>query len=260
MTIALSPTDRTKIAAAWHALSLVADGMRLGLGTGSTAAFLVRLLGLRMRAGGLRVETVATSAATAALAREKGIPVHPLDRVGELDLTIDGADEFDPGLNLIKGGGGALLIEKIVAGSSRRMAVIADPSKQVATLGAFPLPVEIVRFGHGTTRRRIIDGLGIAGDAAVLRNGRDGTFVTDEGHHILDLHLGRIADPSALDRRIRAIPGVVETGLFLGMASCVVMGQPDGSARLIAPGEPETRLDPPTGTDPAGLMLAETRP
>ncbi len=235
MLSSLSASDRPKHAAARAALDFVAPGMRLGLGTGSTAAFLVRLLGQRVRAG-LDVVGVPTSSATEALARSEGIAVTTLDEAGMLDLTLDGADEFDPGLRLIKGGGGALLQEKIVAAASKRMVVIADPGKEVAVLGAFPLPVEVVRFGWRTTRARIAEllaGADVAGREVTLRE-RDGApFVSDEGHHILDLHLGRIGDPDALHDRLLHLPGVVETGLFIGMASAVVVGQADGSARVL---------------------------
>ncbi len=158
-----------------------------------------------------------------------------LDQAGWLDLVVDGADEFDPHKNLIKGGGGALLQEKIVAAASDRMIVISDPSKEVQTLGAFDLPVEIVRFGWQTTTKlvaRCLEGHDVDGRDWTLRG--DGPYVTDEGHYILDLKLGRIGDPEGLNRDLNLIPGVVETGLFCGLASTVIVGQEDGSARVIS--------------------------
>ena len=156
--------------------------------------------------------------------------------VGWLDLTVDGADEFDADLNLIKGGGGALLQEKIVATACARMVVITDPSKEVAALGAFALPVELVCFGATTTMRLIADLLGrhdVAGRGMTLRQGGDGPYITDEGHYIVDLALGRIGDPARLNTELNTIPGVVETGLFCGIAAAVVVGEPDGTARVI---------------------------
>ena len=236
MTDDLPAAERGKRAAAARALEFVEDGMTLGLGTGSTAKVFVDLLAGRMRAEGLRITGVATSSRTRAQAEALGIPLTTLDDAGRLDLTIDGADEFDARLNLIKGGGGALLQEKIVATASTRMVVITDPSKQVAALGAFPLPVELVRFGAAATMRLIAELLerhDVAGRAMTLRQGEDGPFLTDEGHHIVDLALGRIGDPALLNADLNAIPGVVETGLFTGIASAVVVGEPDGTARII---------------------------
>ncbi|HUF56501.1 MAG TPA: ribose-5-phosphate isomerase RpiA [Thermohalobaculum sp.] len=235
----LSPSDRAKRAAALRALEMVEDGMRLGLGTGSTARWLVALLGHRIAEEGLKVTAVATSSATRALAAEAGVPLRGIDDVEGLDLTIDGADEFDARLTLIKGGGGALLWEKIVAAASARMVVIADPSKRVETLGTFPLPVEIVGFGHRHTAAQVRDLLqrsDVGGDLTMLRPGSGGPCVTDEGHHILDLHLGRIGDPARLNVELNAIPGVVETGLFVGMADTVVVGLESGEAEVIGRG------------------------
>jgi ribose 5-phosphate isomerase A len=228
--------ERGKSAAAARALEFVEDGMKLGLGTGSTAKWFVDLLARRMRAEGLRITGVPTSGRTRAQAEALDIPLTTLDEAGWLDLTIDGADEFDADLNLVKGGGGALLQEKIVASASDRMVVITDPSKQVAALGAFPLPLELVRFGAATTMR-LIAGLlerhDVAGRGMILRQGEDGPYITDEGHYIVDLALGRIGDPARLNTDLNAIPGVVETGLFCGIASAVVVGEPDGTARVI---------------------------
>jgi len=227
-----SPAERAKRAAAARALEEVRDGMVLGLGTGSTAGWFVELLA----ASGLRVTGVPTSRRTEAQAGGLGIPLTTLDAVGRLDLVVDGADEFDEALNLIKGGGGALLQEKIVAGASDRMIVISDPSKEVAALGAFPLPVEVARFGMGSTARLVAECLadhGYVGREIVVRGGRT-PLSTDEGHHILDLHLGRIADPAALDIALNAVPGVIETGLFCGIAAQAIIGREDGSARIVS--------------------------
>lgn len=237
----VSPADKAKRAAAARALELVEDGMKLGLGTGSTAKVFVELLAERVRAKGLVLTCVPTSRRTHGQAEGLGLHVVPLDRAGALDLTIDGTDEFDEALNLIKGGGGALLQEKIVAAASRRMVVVADPSKEVVTLGRFPLPVEIVRFGTAATMRlieRLLADEDVDGREMVLRPATDGIFQTDEGHHIVDLKLGRIGEPARLNAALNALPGVVETGLFCGMASAVILGEPDGDAIVI--GDPES--------------------
>ncbi len=226
--MSLSPQDEAKRRAAARAAEYVVDGMRVGLGTGSTAAFLVEILGARVREG-LKMVGVPTSEATRAQAARLNIPLSTLDETPELDLTIDGADEFDSALRLIKGGGGALLREKIVATASARMVVIADRSKQVAMLGRFPLPVEVDRFGLESTRRQIARALGELGlpAAPALRAGRDGhVFVTDGGHAIFDCALGAIPRPEALAARLCAIPGVVEHGLFIGLATSVVVAGP----------------------------------
>ncbi len=232
----LSPADRAKRAAAARAVGLVEDGMRLGLGTGSTAKWFVELLAAHLAETGKTVVGVPTSGATRDQAEALAIPLSTLDELGELDLAVDGADEIDGSLALIKGGGGALLQEKIVAAASRRFVVIADATKQVDALGAFDLPVEVVRFGWRTTAghiARCLEGQQVGGRAWRLRDRGGAPMVTDEGHHILDLALGRIADPGALDRALRAIPGVVETGLFLGMASQAILGEPDGTTRIL---------------------------
>jgi len=215
---------RLKIEAARVALSHVEDGMRLGIGTGSTAEEFVRLLAARV-AGGLDVVGVPTSERTAALCRELGVALTTLDETPELDLTVDGADEIDAALSLIKGGGGALLREKIVAAASRRMIVIADRSKLVDVLGRFPLPVEVNRFGLEATRRAVLRasaGLGLNVEPT-LRMTRGEPFVTDGGHLILDASFGRIPDTRALSNALYAIPGVVEHGLFLGLADTAIV-------------------------------------
>ena len=227
-----------KRAAAERALELVTPGMRLGLGTGSTAHAFVELLGARVAAG-LDVVGVPTSERTAAQAEGLGIRVATLEDEPALDLTIDGADEFDPALNLVKGGGGALLREKIVATASKRMVVIADASKRVEHLGRFPLPVEVNRFGLAVTRRavaRVAAAAGCQGDI-VLRRMPDGAdYVTDGGHLLLDCHFGRIDDPALLATELVAIPGVVEHGLFIGIARAVICAGPDGVTVL---GDPD---------------------
>jgi ribose 5-phosphate isomerase A len=222
--------DELKRQAAARALEHVRDGMKLGLGTGSTAKHFVELLGIRVRAG-LKVIGVPTSEATRADAVRCGITLTTLDEVDRLDLTVDGADEIDPALNLIKGGGGALLREKIVAAASDRMIVIADDTKWVDALGRFPLPVEVIPFGLAATRRAIAGAFaqsGVSGQM-VLRQGRDGhVFVTDGGHWIIDAHLGRIADAPRLAGLLNPIPGVVEHGLFIGLASTAILAGAQG--------------------------------
>ena len=224
-----------KIEAARAALGHVSDGMRLGIGTGSTAEEFVRLLAVRV-ADGLSVIGVPTSERTAALCRELSVPLSTLEETPELDLTIDGADEIDAALGLIKGGGGALLREKIVAFASARMIVIADKSKVVPTLGAFPLPIEVNPFGLKATTIAIGNAagrLGLSGPLT-LRKAGAAPFVTDGGHFILDASFGRIPDTIALSNALHAIPGVVEHGLFLGMASTAIVAGPDGIETLQA--------------------------
>ena len=229
----MASSDSLKRAAAARALDEVKPGMRLGLGTGSTANLFVELLGERVR-GGLSVRGVPTSEATRALAERLGIALATLEEEPELDLTIDGADEIGPDLALIKGGGGALLREKIVASASAAMVVIADESKVVPTLGRFPLPIEVVPFGLEATRRAVIKAataLGLSGNV-VLRMKDGHVFVTDGGHFILDAGFGAIPDPSALARRLAGIPGVVEHGLFIGLATQAIIAG-DGGVRVL---------------------------
>ncbi|MEH2527146.1 MULTISPECIES: ribose-5-phosphate isomerase RpiA [unclassified Bradyrhizobium] len=222
--------DQLKRQAAAQALEHVQDGMKLGLGTGSTAKHFVDLLGQRV-AGGLRVVGVPTSEATRAQAEACNIPLTTLDEVDRLDLTVDGADEIDGALNLIKGGGGALLREKIVAAASDRMIVIADDTKWVDVLGRFPLPVEVIPFGLAATQRAIATAFaqsGVSGQMR-LRKGKDGhVFVTDGGHWIVDAHLGRITDAPRLAGLLSLIPGVVEHGLFIGLASTAFLAGAKG--------------------------------
>ncbi|MBS0126157.1 ribose-5-phosphate isomerase RpiA [Thetidibacter halocola] len=231
MTGELSPIDKAKFVAARRAADFVEDGMKVGLGTGSTAAWLVRCLGEMVREDGLRFRGVPTSTRTAELAREVGIEVISLDEAKWLDLTIDGADEFDAELNLIKGGGGALLQEKIVATASDQMIVIADAAKEVARLGAFPLPVEVIPFGWQTSQaliEELLISMDVMGRNSSLRMNGDAPFVTDEGNHILDLHLGRIGDARQLAMILNQVPGVVENGLFVDICDKVVIGYADG--------------------------------
>jgi ribose 5-phosphate isomerase A len=223
-------TDAQKRAAAARAVEFIRPGMRLGLGTGSTAKFFVELVGERVRAG-LDLVAVPTSEATLADAKRCGIKLSTLDDTPELDLTVDGADEIGPDLGLIKGGGGALLREKIVAKASARMIVIADQGKYVAALGQFPLPIEVVSFGLMATQRALEKAIKAVQRPGplTLRHGKDGhVFVTDGGHWILDAALGRIDDPAALAHALSSVPGVVEHGLFLGLAQLAIIGGPDG--------------------------------
>ncbi len=226
----MTDTDDLKRQAALAALEHVRSGMKLGIGTGSTAVHLVRGLGERVRAG-LDVIGVPTSERTAKLAREEGIPLTTLDETPHLDLTIDGADELDRSLQLIKGGGGALLREKIVAAASDRMIVIADGSKLVDRLGAFPLPIEVNHFGLGATLLAIEAAARRLDQQVELKRrlAADGTpFVTDGGHAIIDASFGLIREPEAMSLALAAIPGVVEHGLFIGLATAAVIARPDG--------------------------------
>jgi ribose 5-phosphate isomerase A len=225
---ATADRDQRKEEAARRALELVRPGMKLGLGSGTTARHFVDLVGEQVQ-GGLDIVCVATSEATETQAKGLGIPISTLDDLLELDLTVDGADEIDPQLRLIKGGGGALLREKIVAAASKRMAVIVDSTKLVQVLGAFPLPVEVVPFGLAATRRHIeqaIAGLDLAGPIR-LRGGST-PFVTDGGHYILDCSLGAIDQPERLGKTLSMIPGVVEHGLFVGFARTAIIAGAEG--------------------------------
>ena len=222
--------DALKRQAAARALEYVTDGMKLGLGTGSTAKHFVDLLGEKV-AQGMRVIGVPTSEVTRQDAIRCGVPLTTLDEIDHLDLTVDGADEIDVAFNLIKGGGGALLREKIVAAASDRMIVIADDSKWVDVLGRFPLPVEVIPFGLAATQRAMAQAFaqsGVSGQMEV-RKAKDGhVFVTDGGHWIIDAHLGRIADAPRLAGLLSLIPGVVEHGLFIGLARTAVLAGAQG--------------------------------
>ena len=220
--------DALKKMAAEAAVALVEDGMTLGLGTGSTAAFAVARLGQLVR-GGMAVRCIPTSEATRKLAEAEGIPLITFADATHIDLTLDGADEFDPALNLIKGGGGALFREKIVAAASARLVVFADASKQVPTLGAFPLPVEVNPFGWQVCADRIA----ALGAKVTLRGvgsqpGEAAPFVTDNQGYVLDCAFGAIPNPPALELQLRAITGVTVTGLFCGMTEQVMLAAPDG--------------------------------
>ncbi len=218
----MSDREREKRLAAEAAVAFVEEGMAIGLGTGSTAAYAIRKLGERVR-GGLAVRALATSTQSADLAREVGIPLIGFDTVTALDLTLDGADEMDPALNLIKGGGGALFREKIVAAASRRLIIFADSSKRVAVLGRFPLPLEVNPFGWQAAAEQVR----ALGAQVSLRRRGGAPFTTDNQGYILDCSFGAIADPAALEGQLKAIVGIVETGLFVGMAemACVAEGE-----------------------------------
>ncbi|MCH9808053.1 MAG: ribose-5-phosphate isomerase RpiA [Alphaproteobacteria bacterium] len=222
--------DEQKKKAAMRAVEMVEPGMRIGLGTGSTAACFVKLLGERVKAG-LSVICVATSEATRQLAEERGITVSTLDETPEIDITFDGADEIDGEVRMIKGGGGALLREKIVAMASDRVVIMADTGKVVETLGAFKLPVEVVPFGLTATIDMIealVSDIGCEGDI-ILRKGANGeTFVTDNGNYIIDCDFKRIDEPEELDDALKFVPGVVESGLFLDICDIAVIGEDDG--------------------------------
>ncbi len=221
-------SDAAKANAARAAVAEIEDGMRLGLGTGSTAEIMLRGLAERVK-GGLSVVGVPTSERTAVLARDLGIPLSTLEATPELDLAIDGTDEVDVACNLIKGGGGALLREKIIAACAARFLVIADASKRVRFLGEFPLPVEIIPMAAAPLSRRIA----ALGAKVGLRTIADEVpFVTDEGHHILDCAFGEITDPATLAVQLHAMPGVVEHGLFVGMADAVLIGTDNNVERL----------------------------
>ncbi|WP_208348068.1 ribose-5-phosphate isomerase RpiA [Pseudaestuariivita rosea] len=235
MSLDLSPVDQAKFFAARRATDYVENGMRVGLGTGSTAAWFVKCLGEMVRDHGLNIICVATSAQTAELAKSEGITVTTLDDVRWLDVTIDGADEYDRQLNLIKGGGGALLREKIVATASEQVIIIADATKQVDTLGAFPLPVEVIPFGWQSTKTLIEEmliGLDVMGRRASLRMKNNQPFRTDEGNYILDLDLRRIGNAQQLSLVLNQAPGVVENGLFIDICDAVVIGYSDGKVEV----------------------------
>ena len=231
MAAELSPIDKAKFVAAKRAVDFVQTGMKVGLGTGSTAAWMVRCLGERVREEGLKIIGVPTSTRTAELARQVGIRVTSLDDAKWLDLTIDGADEFDAQLALIKGGGAALLQEKIVATASDQMIVIADAAKEVTSLGTYPLPVEIIPFGWQTTKaliEEVLVSMDVMGRDVTVRMNGVAPLVTDEANYLVDLHLKRIANPRQLAMVLNQIPGVVENGLFIDICDIVIIGHADG--------------------------------
>jgi ribose 5-phosphate isomerase A len=213
--------DAEKQEAARASLKYVRDGQIVGLGSGSTATFAIRMLGERVREG-MKIRGIPSSIASRDLATELGIPLITFEDAQQIDVTIDGADEFDPALNLIKGGGGAMLREKIVASASRQLVIVTDSSKQVPVLGRFPVPVEVITFAEPLVAKRISD----LGAKVVQRQSKsDQPYVTDEGHHILDCHFGKISDPPTLARTLSEMPGIVEHGLFVQMAKIVVMAK-----------------------------------
>jgi ribose 5-phosphate isomerase A len=217
--------DSEKRRAALKATEFVHDGMVVGLGTGSTSKHLIIALGERVRAG-LRIQAVSTSHDTAALARRSGISLIESDDAWMIDVAIDGADQVDPALNLVKGGGGALLKEKIVAAAAKQFIVMVDHTKLVPALGgSFPLPIEVVPFGWGSTARHIER---VSGGKAVLRERNGTVFQTEAGHVILDLHMPNIDDPGTLEIELNQIPGIVETGLFIGRTSILIVGRAQG--------------------------------
>ena len=213
--------DQEKAAAARASLQFVKDGQVVGLGTGSTAAYFIKLLGEKVR-NGLRIRGIPTSERSQELAMSLGIPLTTLDECQEIAVTVDGADEVDPKLRLIKGGGGALLREKIVASATKQLVIVADASKQVPVLGKFPLPVEVIKFAQALVAKRIA----AMGAEVRLRTNQDGTpYATDENNHILDCRFGEIRDADALGLELSQMPGIVEHGLFLGMASVVLFAR-----------------------------------
>jgi len=213
--------DAEKQEAARASLKYVRDGQIVGLGSGSTATFAIRMLGERVREG-MKIRGIPSSIASRDLAIELGIPLLTFEDAQQIDVTIDGADEFDPSLNLIKGGGGAMLREKIVASASRQLVIVTDSSKQVPVLGRFPVPVEVITFAEPLVAKRISD---LGAKVVQRQNKSDTPYVTDEGHHILDCHFGKISDPPSLARTLSEMPGIVEHGLFVQMANIVVMAK-----------------------------------
>jgi ribose 5-phosphate isomerase A len=230
-----SPQDEAKRAAAAKAIdAFLQDGMTIGLGSGTTSRFFVRILGDRVKSG-LHVVGVPSSKSTGELAKEVGVPLSDLNDVERLDLTIDGADEIDAKGRMIKGGGANLLWEKIVASASRKMVAIVDESKKVQRLGRFPLPVEVIPFAWKSTERHLQDLFKKSGqrDAQItVRGGLEKPLITDSGHYLLDCHLQEINDPDFLAGNLNQIPGVVEHGLFIGIATDAVFGRPDGTAEV----------------------------
>ena len=231
----LSLSDRSKYACALRASALVENGMKVGLGTGSTAYWLVYHLAERVRSEGLEFVGVPTSNKTREQAQAEGLKLISMDDAGKLDITIDGADEFDQSMDLIKGGGGAHLQEKIVAFGSDRMVVIADETKKVSKLGKFPLPVEVLKFGSNSSQKKIEELLisqNYKDFTVKMRMEKNKPFITDEGNYIFDLNLGEIQNPRKLCVDLNIIPGVVENGLFIDVCKAVVIGYSDGTAKI----------------------------
>lgn len=218
----------SKKLAAEKAVEYVKDGMIVGLGTGSTAYWAIQRIGQRVKEG-LSIKAIATSKQSEEVAKELGITLLPFAEIDEIDVTIDGADEVDTHWNLIKGGGGALLREKIVAAASKQLIIIVDESKMVSELGQFPLPVEIIPFGFEMTMRKLQK----LGAEPVLRKAGDQAFVTDNGNYIADCHFGSIAQPEELHMTLNQIPGIVDNGLFIEMASVVIVGYANGTVRQL---------------------------
>ena len=236
MVVDLTAHELGKKVAAAKALDFVKSGMIIGLGTGSTAAWFLELLAEKIMMEKLVVCCIPTSKATKAHAEELQIPLTTIEQVGVIDLVVDGADEFDPMLNLIKGGGGALLQEKIVAAASNRMVVITDYTKEVLCLGAFDLPVEVVKFGARSTKlgiEHVLNKLNYSVFELHFRQQNSEKFITDEGNFIIDLKLKKIKKPQILHNDLIACPGVVETGLFLDLANTIVIGRSDGTCTVI---------------------------
>ena len=229
--------EEEKEAAGRAAARLVRDGDIVGLGTGSTAYFAVVALGERVK-DGLKIIGIPTSVRTADLARAVGIPLTTLDEHPEIDITIDGADEVDPKLNLIKGGGGALTREKVIATASKNMVVVADSGKVVAVLGKFPLPVEVIAFARTVVERKVV---ALGGSPKLRVKADDSPFVTDNGNQILDCSFGKIADPPALARELSGTPGVVEHGLFIGLAKLAIVGRGNSVEEVQAKPTPRKR-------------------
>ncbi|HEX3941012.1 MAG TPA: ribose-5-phosphate isomerase RpiA [Acidobacteriaceae bacterium] len=226
----MSTRDDEKAAAARESLKYIRPGMVVGLGSGSTASIVIQLIGEQVSRG-LKIRGVPTSGASGTLAKSLGIPLTTFEEVDSVDVTIDGADEIAPGLQLIKGGGGFLLHEKIVAAASKQVVIVADQKKKVAELGRFPLPVEVVRFAVGPVKRQLEQ----MKAAPRLRTGADDEpFVTDEGNWIFDCAFGRIPDPPAIARRLESVPGIVGHGLFLGLASLAIVAGSEGIEVLTA--------------------------
>jgi ribose 5-phosphate isomerase A len=223
--------DQEKEAAARASLRFVKDGQVVGLGTGSTAAYFIQLLGEQVK-NGLRIRGIPSSDRSREQAASLGIPLTTLDECQQIDVAVDGADEFDPQLRLIKGGGGALLREKIVASASRQLVIVADRTKRVPVLGRFPLPVEVIKFAQALVKKKI-EALGA--QVEVRRNADGKAYLTDENNYILDCRFGQISDADALARQLSDMPGVVEHGLFIGMASVVLLADSSNIIELQAP-------------------------